>query len=278
MAYAKIIISGKSIDYYRFQLEPPLLGTPRNVDKDKKKEKIEADPNNSLYRTKRIINELINCNAWEWHKKNGRPYPPYFLTLTFKENIQDLKEANREFSKFIQRYNYELFGEKKARLKYLGVPEFQKRGAIHYHVIIFNLPYKKKRVYRTLFKLWGKGRVELKIVVTMKSLINYLSKYLTKDLLDNKLSNKKRYFCSRNLKKPVVIKDFGFAERVIKNIDKSRIVFQKNYYNEYLGEAQHIIYSMRKDEDILDLELDWGDKNHLESLINKENEKELWNI
>lgn len=275
MAYGKVIFLGRSIDYYRFQFEPPLLGTPRDNRKDENKAETKTNPDNSLYRTKRVIRDLIRCNAWEWHKKNTEAYPPCFLTLTFEENIQDLKEANREFSKFMQRYNYEVFGDKKARLKYIGVPEFQKRGAIHYHAIIFNLPFIKKKVYERLFKTWGKGRVELKIVKTMESLIKYLSKYITKESIDSRLTNKKRYFCSRNLKKPIVIKDFGFSQRFIENIDKSRIVLKDIYHNEYLGEVEHINFAMEKNETIVDLGLDLPDTNYLESLINNENEKEI---
>lgn len=36
-----------------------------------------------------------------------------FLTLTFKENIQDIEYANNEFKKFIKRLNYDLYKTKK---------------------------------------------------------------------------------------------------------------------------------------------------------------------
>jgi hypothetical protein len=43
-----------------------------------------------------------------------------FLTLTFKENIQDIEYANNEFKKFIKRLNYNLYKTKKANLKYIA--------------------------------------------------------------------------------------------------------------------------------------------------------------
>lgn len=61
-----------------------------------------------------------------------------FITLTFKENISDLNTAHYLFKNSI----YSL--RKSAKqigidLKYLGVPEFQNRNAVHYHLMT-NIP------------------------------------------------------------------------------------------------------------------------------------------
>ena len=200
----------------------------------------------SFYRSKRIARRIIFCNAWRWRKDNGRPYSPFLLTLTFEENIQDLKTANRMFSKFIQRFNYMLTGKKKAYLQYLGVVEFQKRGAIHYHVMIFNLPYIKHKVYETIRELWGKGRIELKKVDTIERLINYLSKYMIKDFTNKKLTNKKRYFTSRKIKRPLISYDVytGFF------LPAKRLVFEKQMVLKYLGPMVYRRYILTpKDEE-----------------------------
>lgn len=55
-----------------------------------------------------------------------------FMTLTFAENIQDITYADNEFKKFMKRFNYKY----KRKSKFLAVREFQKRGAIHYHLLI----------------------------------------------------------------------------------------------------------------------------------------------
>ncbi|MFL2072876.1 hypothetical protein ACEN32_11285 [Marinilactibacillus psychrotolerans] len=71
-----------------------------------------------------------------------------FMTLTFAENIQDITYADNEFKKFMKRFNYKY----KRKSKFLAVREFQKRGAIHYHLLIdWQLPaaLKKKN-----FALW----------------------------------------------------------------------------------------------------------------------------
>lgn len=53
-----------------------------------------------------------------------------FITLTFAENITDLDQANNKFHIYTTqiRKRYPAF-------RYIGVPEFQKRGAIHYHLM-----------------------------------------------------------------------------------------------------------------------------------------------
>ena len=78
------------------------------------------------------LSRLIDCNFDDKTK---------FMTLAFKENIQDIDFSNNEFTNFIRRLNYKLYGVKKAMLKYIAVWEKQKRGAIHYHIIFFDFPF-----------------------------------------------------------------------------------------------------------------------------------------
>ena len=77
-----------------------------------------------------------------------------FITLTFNDDIFDLEIANYEFQKFIRKLkralNYELF--------YVAVPEFQKNGRVHFHLIT-NIDYNDKTVINeniTLNKLYHK--------------------------------------------------------------------------------------------------------------------------
>ncbi|MEG0256450.1 rolling circle replication-associated protein [Vagococcus sp.] len=127
-----------------------------------------------------------------------------FLTLTFKENIQNIAYANNEFKKFIKRLNYELYHTKKASLKYLATWEKQERGAIHYHIILFDFPFISTS---RLTAIWGHGFVKInKIDVdSIENRGRYISKYFDKDL-DMKEHKKKAFFKSRNLKLPTVTK------------------------------------------------------------------------
>ncbi|WP_425379386.1 rolling circle replication-associated protein [Spiroplasma endosymbiont of Stenodema calcarata] len=54
------------------------------------------------------------------------------IIITFKQNINDVIEANKYFKKWIQKLQYRYGGD----FKYVRVYEYQRRGAIHYHLII----------------------------------------------------------------------------------------------------------------------------------------------
>lgn len=127
-----------------------------------------------------------------------------FLTLTFRENIQNIAYANNEFKKFIKRLNYELYHTKKANLKYLATWEKQKRGAIHYHIILFDFPFLS---VDRLTTIWGHGFVKINRIDVdrIENRGRYISKYFDKDL-DMKEHKKKAFFRSRNLKVPTVTK------------------------------------------------------------------------
>ena len=127
-----------------------------------------------------------------------------FLTLTFRENIQDIEYTNNEFKKFIKRLNYDLYKTKTTHLKYLATWEKQKRGAIHYHIILFQFPFIS---IKRLTTIWGHGFVKInKIDVdSIENRGRYISKYFDKDL-ELKEHKKKAFFKSRNLKLPIVTK------------------------------------------------------------------------
>lgn len=134
-----------------------------------------------------------------------------FITLTFKENITDIVKANKIFGSWVSNIR-----KLKKDFKYIAVPEFQKRGAVHYHVlsnlgkedkeIIFKQLIKTGKAvkYDDLYdvKYWSKGfaRVDF-IKKDYKKIYGYICKYMTKDI-DNKLFGKHRYFNSQNLIKP----------------------------------------------------------------------------
>ena len=128
------------------------------------------------------IARIVDCNFNNQTK---------FVTLTFKENIQDITVTNKEFKNFIQRLNYSLYHTKTQLLKYIATWEKQKRGAIHYHVIFFDFPYIAKE---KLQDLWSHGFIKInRIDVDSKeNRGRYLSKYFGKDL-DVKEHKKKAF-------------------------------------------------------------------------------------
>lgn len=260
----KVVICGRSIYCYFFD---KIIFEKKKKKTEFKIEKTESDPTASFYRSKNKAKRIIRCNAWQWFDNYKKPFLPVFLTLTFAENLQDLTEANRKFSKFIQRLNYEIFKEKKAGLQYLGVVEFQKRGAVHYHIIFFNLPFIKN-----VYEIWNEGRIDLKNVKSMRGLTHYLSKYMVKEAEDGRLRGKKRYFTSRKIYRPIVIKSY-FVAKEICDILKNRLRYQKSFDVDFIGRIDYYSYLLQDDENILDFELDQFSRLEIESEIKKQQEK-----
>lgn len=154
-----------------------------------------------------------------------------FLTLTFKDDIEDIDYANSEFRKFIKRLSYYLY-KKESGLKYLATWEIQTSRAIktgkeviHYHIIMFDVPYID---YDKLTTIWGNGYVSINRVDDIENKGLYVSKYFAKDI-DQKTHKKKAYFTSRNLKKPIEKKIFINENDIDKIIDKNLVQYQSVY-------------------------------------------------
>ena len=187
----KVVISGKIIEVYKYSKMQVYGFTafPNNRIIGKK----EDEKNRSKFSQSRSsfnIRGLVNSN----------PDLNKFLTLTFAKNQKDLSKANYEFKKFIERikYKYKMF-------KYICVVEFQKRGAVHYHIIC-NLTYIKKK---TIEKIWSHGFVQINRVQNVRNLGAYFAKHGTKgDEIESKLLiSRKKFFCSRGIQRPVILRN-----------------------------------------------------------------------
>lgn len=157
---------------------------------------ININRHDAIVRARRKLMMLIQANF-----KNDDK----FITLTFRENVSDLNIANYEFKKFIERLKYEY-----GNFKYVAVIEFQKRGAIHYHMLA-SLPIIKKS---ELAAIWRNGFVKINNIKEVDDLGAYLIKYMTKNKDIWKLAREKSYLCSKNLKRPVFLYDRQAGERL----------------------------------------------------------------
>lgn len=196
-------------------------------DKEKKKNEIELK---NIIRSKLECQRLAKCNSKEWKT---------FITLTFEKNIIDINSANISFKCFIYKVK-RIFKE----FKYICIPEFQKRGAVHYHLLT-NIDINNTKLiycqednnYFKHIKYWNEGFNKVDILNNdIKKIIGYISKYMTKDI-DNRLFNHHRYFYSRNLIKPKInyinlddSKHLDYLNNLLKN---KKIVYKNNYLNKY---------------------------------------------
>lgn len=194
MTHFKVIQSGKEVEVYRYENDffDDFNDLFRSSYTRPQEEKTSEEKfRSSRSRTKNRMRRLISCNVGKWGQ------PPILVTYTFAENLKDLSIANRFFRNYTQRVNRALG----FKLKYLSVPEFQKRGAVHYHVIYFNLPFLKDIAY--LEKIWKHGSTKVEKVRKPKAMGVYLTKYLQKSFGDVRLSGKKCYTASQGLLKPI---------------------------------------------------------------------------
>lgn len=229
----------------------------------------------NLFKAKNTIKDLINTNAYAYIDNKKNTIRPKFLTLTFKDNITDLKVANTEFKNFIKRLNYYIkknIDKDFIGVQYVTVVEFQERGAVHYHSLMFNLPWIK---WNVILDKWGLGGAYIegfkskdnKVVkidydnekkcfkANGSSIHNvgaYITKtmeYMSKSLDDDRLKGQKCYFSSRRLKKPIVVNDIAKnknqIEQLVATLSERNLVFSNTYFNDHIGMCHYQEYNTK---------------------------------
>lgn len=197
----------------------------------------EENRSKALKRTQQRLRRLINANVWRYGEIS-----PKFLTLTFKENITCTKEANDHWMKFIKRLNYNIFKSKKAVLKYSVVVEFQKRGAVHYHAIFYNLPFVDAS---KLSDIWGHGFIKINRIDNVDNIGAYVTKYLSKNKGQG-LEEKKSNFSSRGLIQPKEITDKEKVAGILESLPLNTKVFESSFNNEHLGDVTYYQYNLSR--------------------------------
>lgn len=213
----KIVHCGDTYQIYKFD---KIRSKENKRDRDiSPKVSIKDIDTDNLYKPDRVeevkpillsnaIRSNLNCQRIA---KANRDSWESFITLTFKENITDIVYANKIFNAWVSNVR-----KLKKDFKYIAVPEFQKRGAVHYHILSnlgkedtnIVIPQKerteKTKDLTTLFdvKYWSRGFARVDFIKgDYKKIYSYICKYMTKDI-DDKLFGKHRYFNSQNLNKP----------------------------------------------------------------------------
>lgn len=241
----KAVLSGSILELYDYEIfldynfEKNTSGSGRV--RDKTEDEKLAILQRSLSRTRKHLTRLINANSREWYDDAGVPFEPKFLTLTFKENLTDLTIANKHFTYFLKRFNYQLTHTKANHFKYAVVPEFQKRGAVHFHAVLFNLGWFDAN---ELAEIWEHGFIKLNKVETVRNVGTYMTKYLSKDALDERLRGRKRYFASRNLHTPTVVRTQFLADKIFDLVATLPVEYERDFKSEYQGMTNYRILNL----------------------------------
>ena len=171
-----------------------------------------------------------------------------FVTLTFSNNETDVKKCDLMFKNFIKRLKYKY---KLKDFKYVAVIEFQKRGAVHYHMIC-NASYIPQR---DIQNLWQHGFVWLNCIKNVDNLGAYIVKYMTKETADQRLQGLNGYLCSRNLERPFEISNMENKNRdlfltynkvVSEKIKNHAPTYEREFNSNVLGKITYTHYNFNK--------------------------------
>lgn len=210
------------------------------------KGRMPADENKKIENRKKVATRIRNIRrlALANFDENSR-----FFTTTFADNITDMDYANNEFKKFIKRlkYNYDDF-------KYLAVVEFQKRGAIHYHMLS-DFGYIEQA---DLEKIWGNGFVWIRDLLTankgrpVDNVGAYIVKYMNKNIIDKRLMGKKAFFTSKNLTRPEIIyEDMRLIDCLRKyNLDSDNLVYENKFMSKENGEVLYCEFNKKRNNSL----------------------------
>jgi len=110
--------------------------------------------------------------------------PSYFFTGTFRDQYLDREPIAEEVTKYLKRLRHAV---PSGTLRYLIVPERHKSGAWHVHGLVHVLGGLR---YEALRKPWSAGHAW--VVPAKVESAGYVTKYVTKDLLDERTNNNLR--------------------------------------------------------------------------------------
>lgn len=260
----KIVATGSIVEVYQYKTRPLEYGYPISYfNKQKKVVGVfdQGSENRKLEARKRAqrrsgsrIRRLVNSNAGQWRNPAGVLYIPILVTLTFKDDIRDVKKANTRFSNFIRRLNYRVSGgSKQSILKYVATVGFQDlkgRGAVHYHAVFFNLPIGDTN---TISQAWKQGEeVDVKEIDNIRAVGFYISRNESPRGDDPRLDKCKQYFTSRGLLQPIVMRDQRNAQAVEKLIPRKYIPDTDEFFG-YQGLVGHSSYELDQGETLFDI-------------------------
>jgi len=226
----KILVMENIIKVYEYE-KPVMYGYDKKAGR-RLSEMKETSKENRERTLHRIRNDIINLSISNFDNKSK------FITLTFAENMTDLKKANNEFKKFIKRLKYR-FGD----FNYLAVIEFQERGAVHYHMLS-DLNYVENKDLRAI---WGNGFVKINRIKHVDNIGAYIVKYTNKNTDDVRLHRRKAYLRSENLKKPKILVGRNAVEFAEKNkLLREMPVYADAYYSEHYGLITFREYNLKQ--------------------------------
>jgi len=180
-----------------------------------------------------------------WRSFDTHRDAPALLTFTFAEHITDVKMAYIRFKEGIRRLRYEY-----PELEYIAVPEFTKKGRVHFHLLVWGIPPQHvllERQYRRIAEIWGNGFIDAVQTNGHRKLITYLSKYFVKSAYDVRLVNEKAYVRSRGVSTIQEVLTWSYNVDFINPVDNfDTIKFTCEYDTKYLGRGLYYLFEINE--------------------------------
>jgi len=219
-------------------LDTALTDRVRSPEQEQKKRQDNAR------RSAMVFRRLVSANL-------GEQDCPLLVSLTYAENFTDIGLAHKDFNLFARSLRAK-YGK---TIRYIAVPEFQKRGALHFHALFWGLDSlglaSSERRTRMVAGLWGKGFVDLVATDGNHKISGYLSKYMAKAFTDPRFLGKKAYIASRNIKRPIVEKNaflqplFHGGLQDIPDLSTADLLKDVEYDTVWLGRGRYRLYQTK---------------------------------
>lgn len=235
--FLKIVKSGNTIELYGYEKSPVTY-----IKKKKRTSWSESERtyrrSDNLKRSQKHLKRLL------WSEFDEQSKNPCLITLTYAINMSDLTLAYHDLKIFMIKMKRRF-----PDITYFAIPEFQKRGAVHFHLVVWGIPlpvviYEKKT--RNIAKLWSHGFIDIVKTDGSKKIVGYLIKYLLKAQYDKRLTFHKAFTRSKFTSKTYIEKWLTFQQtlkfRDFSTVDNSDYIISIFHYNtKYLGEGTYIL-------------------------------------
>ena len=164
-----------------------------------------------------------------------------FVTLTYAENMQDEKQAYKDYDRFWKRLKYAMPDH---NLNYISIVEPQGRGAWHIHMLLkSDKPlYDDYETKKKLYDIWGNGLTYTEKLNNVDHIGAYFIAYFTNaEIPEDKLSEYRDDIVEKNGKKVIKGERLKFYPDYMKIYRNSRGIVKpkKNVYNANLTYDTH---------------------------------------
>jgi len=251
MGYNKLIAYGNFVELYEYEKNLSQR-TRRNEDGHGARIRVQDLAVNGISSQQKSIKRADNARRATMAFRRlvlanlSEQGNPLLFTFTYSENIVSLKQGYSDFRACIQRMRYE-FGPS---FRYIAVPEFQKRGAVHFHALFWGLHSyspSRERQTRLVASTWEKGFVYVKETDGNERIASYLSKYMAKSFLDSRLSSQKAFTTSRNILRPLCNSHFSPSWPVVDDFVPLNTPTCKDisFMTKWLGKGRYRLYNIK---------------------------------